>query len=97
MTMREINNYARGADKARRAEMATMLWAAHCAAGFNAYAFAGKRLPKIDGRIRKIIGGSLAKIDRRGEVASVIAKMNAIAQKAGLPAPRPRARKQKGE
>ena len=94
-TMREIDNYARGVDIARRSEMATMLWAAWEGAAFTGFAFAGKRLPSIDRRLRRIM--THGRVDeRRSEVARVIASMRQIAEKAGLPPPRPRRRKRDG-
>lgn len=91
-TLREIDGYSRGVDNAQRGEMARMLWQAHCAAQFNGYAFAGKRLPKIEKRIQQILHPERAKASGRDSVAAVIAKMNSIAKKAGLPPPRPRKR-----
>lgn len=96
-TIREIDNYAKGVDTARRAQMATMLWAAHQGAGFTGFAFAGKRLPNIDQRLQKIMEhGQGQANERRSEVASVLLKMSMIAQRHGLPPPRPRARKPNG-
>lgn len=87
-TIREIDNFANGADHARRTEMATMLWAAHAGAGFYGHVLAGKRLPNIEQRLRKIMEQPGKK--RRSEIADVVERMNLIARRAGLPKPRPR-------
>lgn len=67
-----------------------MLWAAHAGAGYTAYAFAGKRLPKIDKRLKQIMDGPKGKA--RSEVAGVVERMNLIAESAGMPPPRSRRR-----
>lgn len=87
LTIREIDAYARGVDKARRGEMAVALWSAWSAAGFNAYVYAGKRLPNLDDRLQKIMqpGGR-----RSSEITNVVFKMNEIAKRRGLPPPKPR-------
>lgn len=90
-TIREIDNYATGVDLARRAQMATMLWASWSGAGFMGHVWAGKRLPSIDRRLQKIMERPGTK--RRSEIEEVVDRMNLIARRAGLPKPRPRARK----
>jgi len=90
-TLREIDNYARGADLARRSELAAMLWGHHSAAGFFQHVYAGKRLPNIDRRLQQIMTPPDS-AKRHSEVADVVERMNMIAMRAGMPPPRPRAK-----
>lgn len=87
MTIRELDAFAEGRDRAKRAEAATALWQAHQTALFMAHVWAGKRIPDIEKRLAAIMsGGSVAE----QSVISVVAAMNEIARKAGLPKPRKR-------
>lgn len=77
----------------RRSDMAAMLWQAREAAGFNGYAFAGKRIPSIEARVKKILDGPAKNKGGRSEVANVIERMNEVALRAGMPLPRRHAKR----
>jgi DNA polymerase IIIc chi subunit len=86
LTVREIDAFAKGHDRARRNAMATALWAVWNGAVFNAHGFAGKRLPRLEPRIEQILRGS----KQGGDVTLVISHMRKLARKRGLPKPKPR-------
>lgn len=87
MTVREIDAFAKGHDRARRANMATALWAVWNGAVFNAHGFAGKRLPNLDTRINEIMGKRSA---GNGDMTLMIDHMRKIAKRRGLPPPKRR-------
>lgn len=86
LTVREIDAFAQGHDRAQRNVMATALWAAWNAAAFNGFAFAGKRLPRLEPRIDQIMRGAKSS----GEITLLVDRMRKIASKRGLPPPKPR-------
>ncbi len=86
LTVREIDAFAEGRDSAQRGAMASALWAAHNAAWFNSFAFAGKQLPKLEPRISQILRGAKPS----GELTLLIDRMRKIAGKRNLPPPKPR-------
>lgn len=87
MTVRELDAFFKGHDRAQRANMATALWAQWNGAVFIGHVWAGKRLPDIDARIKQIMGNAAS---NGGDVASVITKMRELAKRANLPPPKAR-------
>lgn len=87
LTVREIDSFSKGNDRARRNSMVVALWAVWNGAAFNGYAFAGKRLPDLNKRINEIMSG--AKSDN-GDLTLAIDHMRKIAKRRNLPPPKPR-------
>lgn len=86
LTVRQLDNYARGAARAKRNERASMLWAAWNGAVFNGHAFAGKRLPRLEPLMAKVVQDSRP----AGDISLAIAHMRLIAKRRGLPQPKAR-------
>lgn len=86
LTVREIDAFAKGHDRAQRNAMAASLWAVWNGAIYNGHAFAGKRLPPLEPRINQILGKSHGS----GDVTLLVDQMRKIAKRANLPPPKRR-------